>query len=53
MSACNVVRFKVKPGEEQKFIDAHNNAAKIEGMHESGVIKTGERSYCVIMKWEC
>jgi hypothetical protein len=23
MTAYNVVRFKVKPGQEQKFIDAH------------------------------
>lgn len=52
MSAFNVVRFKVKPGEEQNFIDAHNNAPKIEGMHDGAIIKTGERSYCIIMKWD-
>ena len=32
MTAYNVVRFKVKPGHEQKFIDAHKNAPAIEGM---------------------
>ena len=52
MTAYNVVRFKVKPGEEQKFIDAHKNAPTIEGMSEASVIKTGERAYCIIGKWD-
>lgn len=52
MTAFNVVRFKVKPGQEQKFIDAHKNAPPIEGMREAAVINTGERSYCIIAKWD-
>ena len=52
MTAYNVVRFKVKPGQEQKFIDAHKNAPAIEGMGEASVIKTGERTYCIIGKWD-
>ena len=52
MTAYNVVRFKVKPGQEQKFIDAHKNAPAIEGMREASVIKTGDRTYCIIAKWD-
>ena len=52
MTAYNVVRFKVKPGQEQKFIDAHKNAPAIEGMREASVIKTGDRNYCIIGKWD-
>ena len=52
MTAYNVVRFKVKPGQEQKFIDAHKNAPSIEGMREAAVIKTGDRTYCIIAKWD-
>ena len=52
MTAYNVVRFKVKPGQEQKLIDAHKNAPAIEGMGEASVIETGERTYCIIVKWD-
>ena len=52
MTAYNVVRFKVKPGQEQKFIDAHTNAPPIEGMLDAAVIKTGDRTYCIIAKWD-
>jgi hypothetical protein len=52
MTAFNVVRFKVKPGQEQKFIDAHKYAPAIEGMREASVIKTGDRTYCNIAKWD-
>ena len=52
MTTYNVVRFKVKPGQEQKFIDAHKHAPAIEGMSEASVIKTGDRTYCFIGKWD-
>ena len=52
MTAYNVVRFKVKVGQEQKFIDAHKNAPAIEGMREAALIKTGERTYCIIAEWK-
>ena len=52
MTAYNVVRFKVKPGQDQKFIDAHKNAPAIDGMGEASVIKTGDRTYCIIGKWD-
>ncbi len=52
MTAYNVVRFKVKSGQEQKFIDAHKNAPALEGMREGALIKTGDRTYCIIGKWD-
>jgi len=54
MSAFNVVRFRVKPGREQEFIDAHRNASEkgFTGAQRIALIKTGERSYCVVGEWE-
>lgn len=52
MSAYNVVRFKVKLGQEQAFIDIHKTATAFDGMRDGALIKTGERSYCIIVKWD-
>jgi quinol monooxygenase YgiN len=52
MTAFNAVRFKVKPGREQQFLDAHKNiAAEWPGLRHVNMIKTGERSYCIIAEW--
>ena len=52
MTAFNAVRFKVKPGREQEFLDAHKNiAAEWPGLRHVNMIKTGERSYCIIAEW--
>ena len=52
MTAYNVVRFRVKPGRETEFEDAHRNA-KLEasGFRKGTLIKTGERTYCFIGEW--
>ena len=52
MTAYNVVRFKVKTGQEQKFIDMHKNLPDLEGMKDGALIKTGDRTYCLIGKWD-
>jgi hypothetical protein len=52
MTAYNAVRFRVKPGQEKAFLDAHRNAPHIAGMNEASLIKTGDRSYCIIGKWD-
>ena len=53
MTAFNAVRFKVKPGREQEFLDAHANvAAGWPGLRHANIVKTGERSYCIIAEWE-
>ena len=52
MTAFNAVRFRVKPGREQEFLDAH---AKVQrnwpGLLHVNIIKTGERTYCIIGEW--
>jgi hypothetical protein len=52
MTAYNVVRFKVKPGREQAFVDFHNIPRTIPGMIDGSLIKTSDRSYCLIGKWK-
>ncbi len=52
MTAFNVVRFRVKPGREQDFLDAHRKAeADWPGLERANMIKTGDRTYCVIAEW--
>jgi quinol monooxygenase YgiN len=52
MTAFNAVRFKVKAGREQQFLDAHNkDAFDWPGLSHAYVIKTGERTFCVIAEW--
>ncbi|MCI0467212.1 MAG: antibiotic biosynthesis monooxygenase [Beijerinckiaceae bacterium] len=52
MTAFNAVRFRVKPGREQEFIDAHKSVqANWPGLIHVNMIKTGERSYCIIGEW--
>jgi hypothetical protein len=52
MTAFNVVRFRVKPGREQEFLDAHKKVeANWPGLRHANIIKTGERTYCIIAEW--
>lgn len=53
MTAFNVVRVRVKPGCEEPFLDAHRNARPdLKGYRGGAIIKTGERSYCLIGGWD-
>lgn len=53
MTAFNAVRFRVKPGREEEFLDAHRNVqADWPGLRRVNMIKTGERTYCIIGEWE-
>ena len=52
MTAFNAVRFKVKPGRDQQFLDAHSQVqANWPGLVHANMIKTGERTYCIIAEW--
>lgn len=52
MTAFNTVRFRIKPGREQDFLDAHRKVADAwPGMLRASIIKTGERAYCIIAEW--
>ena len=53
MTAFNVVRFKVKPGMEAAFLDAHRNVAvNWAGLRHANIIQTGEGRYCIIAEWD-
>jgi hypothetical protein len=52
MTAFNIVRFRVKPGREQEFLDAHNKAQLgWPGFKHANMVKTGDHTYCVIGEW--
>jgi hypothetical protein len=51
MTAFNAVRFRVKPGRDQEFLDAHKGAGNWPGLKHVNIIKTGDRSYCIIAEW--
>jgi hypothetical protein len=52
MTAFNVVRFRVKPGREQEFLDAHRSIqSDWAGLKKVNMIKTGDRTYCIIAEW--
>jgi hypothetical protein len=52
MTAFNAVRFKIKPGREQDFLDAHKSIAnEWPGLRHASIIKTGDLSYCIIAEW--
>jgi Antibiotic biosynthesis monooxygenase len=52
MTAFNVVRFRVKPGEEQRFIDQHRKMKRdFKGFLGASLIKTGDRTYCLVGEW--
>lgn len=53
MTAFNAVRFRVKPGREQAFIDAHKRAdVNLQGLRRGSLVKTGERTFCFIAEWD-
>jgi hypothetical protein len=52
MTAFNVVRFKVKPGNEQQFIDAHRKTRPaFKGFLGGSLIKTGDQTFCFVGEW--
>ena len=52
MAAFNAVRFRVKPGRDQEFLDAHKKAKHDwPGLRRVNMIKTADRCYCIIAEW--
>ena len=52
MTAFNAVRFRVKPGRDQDFLNAHKNVAQDwPGLRHANIIKTGDHTYCIIAEW--
>jgi len=52
MTAYNVVRFRTKPGSEQKFIDLHRQLKpSFRGLRGGALIETGDRTFCFVAEW--
>ncbi len=51
MTAFNVVRFKVKPGMEDAFLDAHRSV-NWPGLRHANIIKASEGRFCIIAEWD-
>ncbi len=54
MKAYNVVRYRVKPGREQEFIEQNRKMSEhpLKGFLGGALVKTGERTYCFMGEWE-
>ena len=52
MTAFNIVRFRVKPGREQAFIDAHQRMDPVmPGFLRGALVRTGDRTFCMVGEW--
>ncbi|MEO7774288.1 MAG: antibiotic biosynthesis monooxygenase [Steroidobacteraceae bacterium] len=52
MSAFNVVRFRVKPGNETAFVEAHRKLKPaFKGLISINLVKTGDRAFCFVGEW--
>jgi quinol monooxygenase YgiN len=53
MAAFNIVKFRVKPGRDEEFLEAHRRMqAAWPGLRRATIIKTGERAYCIVAEWD-
>jgi hypothetical protein len=53
MTAFNVVRFRVKPGMEDEFVESHRKLQPaFEGFLGGNLIQTGEQTFCLIGEWQ-
>ena len=53
MTAFNVVRFRVQPEREDAFVNEYRNMEpEFPGMQCFSLIKTGERSFCLVGEWD-
>jgi hypothetical protein len=54
MTAFNVVRMRVKPGQAGDYVEAHRKipTGTFPGARSLTLVQTGERDFCVIGEWE-
>jgi hypothetical protein len=52
MTAFNIVRFRVKPGHQERFIVAHRALRPaFKGFRAGSLARTGDNSFCIIGGW--
>ena len=53
MTAFNVVRFRLKPGREQDFVDAHRRVQMDwPGVRRMSLVKAAEDRFFIIGEWD-
>jgi hypothetical protein len=54
MTAYNIVRYRIKSGQENAFLEKHKamHSSDLQGMRKGTLIKTGDSSYCFIGEWD-
>ena len=52
MTAFNIVRFRVKSGREEEFVEAHRRERAMNGMRRGHLVKTGDRTFCLVGEWD-
>ncbi len=54
MTAFNIVRLRVKPGQVENFIDAHRKlkAPSSEGFAGGWLVRTGDDTFCFVGQWK-
>ena len=53
MSAFNVVRFRVRPDQEQAFLNAQKNVGhEWPGLKHANIVQIGEQSDRIIAEWD-
>ena len=48
----NVVRFVVKDGNQDSFIEIYNKRASLDGLLSRVLLKTGDKTFCSVGIWE-
>lgn len=52
MATFNIVRFRVKPGFEQQFIDKHRSVRPaFKGFLGGNLVRTGDQTFCIVGEW--
>jgi hypothetical protein len=54
MTAFNIVRFRVKPGQAENFIDAHRKLKSplFKGFEGGWLVRTGDDTFCMVGRWK-
>ncbi len=51
MTVMNIVHMRVKPGKEAEYVALHKKLPAMPGGQNFWLVKTGERSFCVVGEW--
>src|SRR5262252_5711536 len=54
MTAFNIVRLRVKPGQAENFIDVHRKLRNpsFKGFGGGWLVKTGDDTFCFVGQWK-